>query len=441
MKLFKCCTKGKWQLYPIGILLLPMFIAACGGSLGKIQPGNVDTVITQSETAINQARLANAESLAPETLQKAEDALKKAKEAAQAKEGLEAIRSAYDALTQAQIAEQEAMYKSQEGGMNAIIQRKEAEISETRANLQTTEGELEKVRAEIQQLDMQKEQLKTEMDQKIQALERDRQNALRDSSKAQTELQNLQSELKAKTDAINTQNQTKEEYERQVNQLRRELALAQSMADEARKEAGKAQERAKAQAQAYSKQIERLNQVNASWEREERLKRKAEEARAYVQQQRESNTLRTGQTSLTSQEISKGRSVINDWYLAWISKNVDQHLINYAPDVVVDQVVVHAGDEKQTYLNREQMTTALSKMIDEPWAKTARDPEIDADGNSVIGTYRFIRLSQNDGSKSKPALYDIWTREVWVHEENNTWKIYREVWRIYEDVPKFQVGG
>jgi len=437
MKLLKCYGKGQRQLFslPIWLLFLPIFIVACGGSLGKIQPENVDDIITKSQAAIQQARLANAETLSPRQLGLAESYLESAKDAVTAKEGLEAMRLAYDALTQARIAEREAMYKSQEAGLNAIIQRKEAEVSDMQSNLRAQESKLENVRTELQRLDMQKGQLRAEMDRKVREIERDRQKTRQDYNKTQGELNNLQSKLNStKTEVLKAQNQANE-YERQVYQLRRELALSQSMAEESRKSAKAAQAKAAAQAKTYSKQIERLDQSNVFEQREEFMRRKEEEARAYVQRQQVGNMLRTGRTSLTSQEILKGKSVINAWYLAWASRDIDQHLINYALDLEVEQTVIRAQDERRTSLDRQQVVSALSKRINEQWVKT--HSEFEADGESIIGTYRLNRLSQSTGNGNLPALYDIWVREVWTHQVNDRWEIYREGWKTYEGVPKY----
>ena len=428
---------GNWfkrVAYTMSLLLLPLLIAACGGSLGKIQVENVEPVITQSEMTIQQARLANAQALAPDTLRQAEISLEKAKDAVKAKEGLEAIRLAYEALTQARNAEQEAMYKSQESGLNAVIQRKEAEKLELQANLKTADAALEKVRTEIQQLDTEKSQLQSEYERQIYPLRRElalAQSMAEETRKSVTEVESLKAELDAKsTQLLDAQNKA-DEYERRIHQLRRELALAQSMAEEARKSSSEAHRKAATQAQSYSKQIDRLAESNVLKQKEELLKVKAQEARAYVQRKE----TRTGATSLTDQQISQGKAAINDWYLAWAAKDITQHLGDYTPDVVMEQITIRPQGEKRTSLNRTQLVNAIRRKASEQWVKT--DAKFEAEGENVIGTYQFSRISQDPGNGNRPPLYDVWVREVWMHQINNQWKISREVWRIYENVPKY----
>ncbi len=424
----------KHVAYKIPLLLLPVLIAACGGSLGKIQVEDVDSVVTKSETAIQQARLANAGTLAPDTLRQAAISLEGAKDAVKAKKGLEAIRLAYEALTQARNAEQEAMYKSQESGLNAIVQRKEAEKLELQTNLKTADAELEKVRVEIQQLDMQKSQLQSEYERQVYQLRRElalAQSMAEETRKSITEVESLKAELDAKSMQILDAQSKASDYERQVYQLRRELALAQSMAEEARKSAAESRRKASAQAQSYSKQIDRLDESNVLKQKEDLLKTKAQEARAYVQRQE----TRTGATSLTDKQIALGKAVINDWYLAWAAKDTTQHLSDYTPNVVVEQITILPSGEKRTSLNRTQLVEATRRKLGEQWVKT--DSKFEAEGENVIGTYQFSRMSQGAGSGNRPALYDVWMREVWARQVNNQWKLFREVWRIYENVPKY----
>jgi ketosteroid isomerase-like protein len=425
----KSIVHGTW------ILLLPMLIVACGGSLGKIRVENVDSVITQSEAAIQQARLANAEALAPDTLRGAEISLQDAKEAVKAKKGVEAMRLAYEALTQAQNAEQEAMYKSQEAGLNAIIQRKEAENLERQTNLQKAEAKVETIRTEIQQLETQKSQLQSEYERQIHQLRRElalAQSMAEETRKSITDIESLKAELDAKETQIHEAQRKAGEYERQIRQLRRELALAQSMAEEAQKEAEATRQKAAAQAKNYSKQIDHLDESRVLKQREDWLDYKKQEARAFVRRQEEP---RTHKTLLTEVQVAQGKAVLNDWYLAWAAKDIAQHLADYAPDVVAEQIIIRANSEQRTSMNRTQLVDTIRRKTGEQWGKA--DVGFEAEGDNVIGTYRFSRMVQNAGDGNRPALYNVWTREVWAHPINNQWKIFREVWRIYENVPKY----
>ena len=426
------CVHHTW------LCLLPMFLIACSSSLGKIQLENVNAVITQSEAAIEQAHLANAQYLASDTLEQAENALASAKAAVQVQDGLEAMHLAYNALTHAQIAAQEAMYKSQGTGLNAIIKRKEADIVTLQSNLSTADGALEESRTDIEQLDTQKDQLRADMDRKLQEAKQTYRETLHNYNEVKTEHADLQSKLDTtQTQLLKAQSRAKE-HERQIYQLRRELADAQSLAEEARKEAAEARTKAAAQAQSYSKNIEQLDQPNVLKRREDRLARKKQEAQAYVQQQRSKQQARTNVTSLTGKQIASGRTVLNDWARAWAAKDIHQHLSRYTQDATLDQTVIRSSNEEQVHLNRTQMVNAVKEMVNTEWQET--DSEFDADGESVIATYRFSRLSQDVASGEVPVRHDLWTREVWARQVGTEWKIYRENWRIYKAVPRYNTA-
>lgn len=425
-------TQGKICFYHIWICLLPMLLTACSGSLGKVQLENVNVVITQSETAIEQARFANAQDLASDTLQQAENDLARAKEAASAKDGLRAMHLAYNALTQAQIAEQEAMYKSQGSGFNVIIKRKEAEIVTLEADLKTIDGALEKSRTDAQQLDRQKTRLRADMGEKLQKAEQAHREILSNYSNVKAQSADLQSKLgSVQTQLLQAQSQV-EKHERQIRQLRRELAAAQSLVEKMRKEATAAREKAAAQVAGYSKHIERLDRSNVLTET---LAQKKQEAKAYVQQQRKKQPVRTNSTSLTDGQINSGRAAISGWALAWATKDIHQHLGTYTQDAMITQTVIRSSSEEQTELDRLQMADALKQMANTEWQET--DSRFDADGESVIATYRFSRLSRGVVSAEIPELHDLWTREVWARQIGDEWKIFRESWRIYEAVPRY----
>ena len=425
------------------VCLLPMLLIACSGSLGKIQLENINDIITQSEIAIERARLANAQDLALDTLQQAENSLASAKAAVAVKDGFGAMHLAYNALTQAQIAEQEAIYESQGHGLNAIIKQKKVKIAALQADLKIADGALEKSRTDNQQLNLQKNQLQADMNQKLQETEQARRSILNNYNKAKTEHVDLQSKL----DTIQTQflqaQERAEERKRQIRQLRHALANAQSLVEKARKAVTETQTRTAVQAQSYPTHIEQLSQSDVQKQQENRLARKKQEAKAYIQQKHRKQQVRTNSTSLTTKQIARGRTVISDWALAWAAKDIQRHLKTYTQDATLDQTVVRSSNERYTQLNRQQMGAALKRMANSRWQET--EAKIGADGKSVIGTYRFSRPSQQAISENLPTLHDVWTREVWARQIGTEWKIFRENWRVYEAVPRYdatlRLGG
>ena len=181
-----------------------------------------------------------------------------------------------------------------------------------------------------------------------------------------------------------------EKHERQIHQLRRELANAQSLVEKAQKKAAETREKAAVQVQSYSKHIEQLDRSNVL---KDTLAHKKQEAKAYVrQQQRKKQPVRTNSTSLTDVQIVSGRAAIRAWALAWATKDIHQHLGAYTQDAMLDQTVIRSSNERQTDLNCLQMANALKKMVNAEWQET--DSRFDADGESVIATYRFSRLSR-----------------------------------------------
>ena len=120
------------------------------------------------------------------------------------------------------------------------------------------------------------------------------------------------------------------------------------------------------------------------------------------------------------------------------AKDTHQHLSKYTQEATLDQTVIRSSNEAQTHLNRLQMVDVLKKMMDAEWQET--DSKFDADGESVIATYRFSRLSRNAVRGEVPTLHDLWTREVWVRQVGAEWKIFRESWRLYEAVPRYGVA-
>jgi len=401
--------------------------------MGKIEVEHINAITIRSEIAIDQARLANAESLSKDLFQKAEITLDLARKAKESKQGLDAVRLAYDAQNYAQSAEKAAVYKSQEAGLNAIIQRKETEILRQQSMFDTINQELEDARLGIQEAEADKEQLKLEFSHSSEIAAQNLARARDDGKKDRIELSVLQEKFEEKNTEWQQALHQIDEYETQIYKFRRQLALAESVTDEAKKTASQARTKAILQGQGYSQKIDNLKQEKMVENHAAMLKEKAHRARQYVERQKAWNNSKTGKSSLDSQKQSAGKSAITDWYLAWVDKNITRHLQSYTADVVVEKILVRSNGEKRDFIDRGNLAAEIKNMTLRNWVLS--DSVFQAELDSMIGTYRFNKVSNRS---SQPVTYDVWEREVWMREDDkNQWEVHREIWRIYEEVPRY----
>ena len=433
MKMIICRYGQEGSLRSVFGFFSLLLIIGCGGSIGKIDVEHIDAVTARSEIAIDQARLANAESLSKDLFQKAETALNLAGKAKESKQGLDAIRLAYDARNYAQSAEKAALYKSQEASLNAVIQRKETEILRQQSMFDTINQELEATRLEIQEAEADKKRLKREFDHSSEIAAQSLARAQDGYKKDRIELSILQEkfdETEAKWQQALHQN---DEYETQIYKFRRQLAIAESMTDEAKEKANQARTKAILQGENYSQKIDNLKQQKGIQDHTRMLEEKALQARQYVQRQKAWNNSKTGKSSLSSQKQSAGKSAITDWYLAWVDRNMTRHLQNYTADTVAEKILIRSNGEKRAFINRRDLVTEIKNIAQQNW--TLSDSVFQAESDSMVGTYRFNKVSDRS---SEPVTYDVWEREVWMREsDRNQWEVHREVWRIYEEVPRY----
>ncbi len=428
-----------------GLLLLPMFLAACSGKLGKVEPQTVDTVMIEAEAAIASARTANAPSLAFEEFEQAEAELEKAKAALAEKNGNDAMLFAYQALTQAKIAQRKAEHNALNAELNAKLLEKDERVSELRESLKEKQTVYTALEKQVQNLQDSERALRENM----RTLEKEKLE-LSDTRKAYGEkvaaLNNTVEALQAQSKKAEAELRT---YGVEIKQLAQKLEVAESMVKAesrqkrvaiAEAEVFKQQVRDKEkqmqdQAKIYTAKLAQANKRSTSAEHDEFIKKSAEEARAFVKSQENYKPKRTGRTSLSTAQITAGKAALSGWEKAWNAKNLNAHLAYYAPNVTTTKILTRESKENRSTLDRNQLESAIRTMNAHPWRKTRADSEVEQE--SVIGRYRFSRLAAAAETEDETDLYNIWIREIWAHQVQGKWKIYREIWQIYENVPDF----
>lgn len=420
-----------------GCLISVLLLVGCGAKLGTIQVEDVNSLIQQADKAINSALEVNAQSLAFEEFEKAETELEKAKEALDKDKGLEALKYANLAITHAQIAKQKALQNTINAETNASILAKDAELVQQQKNINSQNTKIRNLESGLQQ----HQDTEKERNRRITSLENENREMNNKNRLHLIEVTNLNKSLKSIQTRITRLETELKNYGKQVKDLTRKLDVADSIAkSESRQkraaiaEAESYKRQMLEQAKNYSAKLAEAQKGNVVAEHQEFLRKQAEKAHAYTRKLDSNKPVRTGRTTLSTQQINAGKSVLRSWDRAWSGTNLKAHLDFYIPNVTINKIAVIESKENQITINRIQFESDLRQMMTQAWQKTEESTEVEQE--SVIGTYRLSRLVTPAETEDDTALYQLWIREIWAHQVQGKWKIYRETWQIYDNIPK-----
>ena len=420
----------------IAMLLVSLAFAGCSGKLGKIEPSIVDTAIADAEAAITAARDLDAASLAPDVFQAAISNLEAAKVALTEKKGSDALRLAYQATADARLAHRHAINVTKNSKLNATILQKEAGAEALRRKLSTKERELARIQSEIQTARGEEDQLNQRLrdaQKKNRELAITRENYGKEVAELFKTLEEMQTHGKrAETEIRN--------YGKEISALRRRLDLADKMVKEegyqkrsAIAAAESLRKQMREQAEIYTQKLAAAGQQGVAAKHADFLKQQAQASRAYEASKPPLSPAKTGRTSLSTEQIAGGKAALSNWEAAWQSKNLNAHLASYEHNIVVDKVVIHESKEDRSKIDRQQLESDLNQMSQHVWTQVKTDTEVESE--SIISIQQMSRLVAPAADENATALYNIWIREVWMHQVGNNWKIHHEIWKIFENVP------
>ncbi|MYA69262.1 DUF4398 domain-containing protein [Candidatus Poribacteria bacterium] len=426
------------RILMVAMLLVSLVLAGCGGQLGNIEPSVVDTAIADAEAAIAAARDIDAASLAPDAFQAATSNLAAAKTALTEKKGNDALRLAYQATADARLAHRHAINVNKNSKLNATILQKEAGVAELRQKLNTQEAEFARVKSEMQTARGAEDQLT----QKIRDLEKKNRelNITReDYGKQVAELFETLDDMQTRGKRAETEIRN---YGKEISALRRKIDIADKMVKEegyqkraAIAEAESLRKQIREQAEIYTQKLAEAGQQGVAAKHAEFLKQQAQASRAYVDSKPPLSPAKTGRTLLSTEQIAAGKVALSNWEAAWQSKNLNVHLAHYEHNIVVDKVVIYESKEDRSKIDRQQLESELRQMSEHTWRNVKTDTEVESE--SIISVQQMSRLVVPAADENATALYNIWIREVWMHQIGNDWKIHHEIWKIFENVPDF----
>ena len=422
----------------VAMLLVPLVLAGCSGKLGKIEPSVVDTAISEAEAAIAAARDIDAASLAPDVFRSATFNLEAAKTALTEKKGNDALRLAYQATADARLAHRQAINVNKSSKLNATILEKEAGVKKLRQELNTKETELARAKSEMQAARGEEAQLNQQV-RDLQKKNRELGVTQADYGKQVADLLKTLEDMQAQGKRAETEIRN---YGKEISALRRRLDVADKMVKEegyqkraAIAEAESLRKQMREQAEIYTKKLAEAGQRSVAAKHAEFLKQQAQASRAYEASKPPLSPAKTGRTSLSTAQIAAGKAAIRNWEAAWQSNNLNAHLAYYEPNIVVNKVVIHESKEDRSKIDSQQLGSKLRQMSEHTWRHIKTDTEVES--QSIISVQQMSRLVTPAADENATALYNIWIREVWMHQIGNDWKIHHEIWKIFENVPDF----
>ena len=426
------------RIWIVAMLLVPLALAGCGGKLGKIEPSVVDTAIADAEAAIAAARDIDAASLAPDVFRSATSNLAAAKTALTENNGNDALRLAYQATADARLAHRHAINVNKNSKLNATILEKEAGAAELRQKLSTKEKELARTQSEMRTARGEEEQLNQKVHD-LQKRNRELSVTRENYGKQVAELLGTLEEMQAQGKRAETEIRN---YGKEISALRRRLDVADKIVREegyqkraAIAEAESLRKQIREQAEIYTKKLAKAGQQGIAAKHEDFLKQQAQASRAYEASKPPLSPAKTGRTSLSTAQIAAGKAALSNWGTAWQSNNLNGHLAYYDPNIIVDKVVIHESKEDRSKIDRQQLESNLRQMSEHAWRNVKTDTEVESE--SIISVQQMSRLVTPAADENATALYNIWIREVWMHQVGNDWKIHHEIWKIFENVPDF----
>ncbi len=420
----------------VWLLLVSLVFAGCGGQLGKIEPPVVDTAIAEAEAAIAAARNVDAASLAPDAFRAANTNLEAAREALAEKRGVDALRLAHQASADAKLAHRHAINVAKSSELNAAILEKELSVTEFRQRLKTLEERVSEKDSKFQEALRESGQLRHRI-QELQTENSELGNTRKAFGKQISDLSKTLEDTQVRAQRAEEEIRN---YGTELSKLRRRLEVADQVAKEegyqkraAVAQAASLRKQMREQAEIYTNKLAQAGQQDIAVKHAKTMVKRKEEARAYEASQPALSPPKTGRTSLSTQQITAGKAALNNWEGAWQSKNLDAHLAYYDRNIVADKVVIFESKENRSKIDRQQLESDLRQMSGHTWTKARFDTEVESE--SVIGILQLSRLVHPAADENDTALYNIWIREIWMHQVGNSWKVHHEIWKVFERVP------
>jgi ketosteroid isomerase-like protein len=192
---------------------------------------------------------------------------------------------------------------------------------------------------------------------------------------------------------------------------------------------------AEAKVREYSRKIaalerEKEKEIAIHVAKEETAEKKA--ARAKVKRE----TLK-GEPSMEA--LEKVRKAIEGWRVAWKTKDPDGYISYYADNAEIRKITVIQGKQEVVKMDKWGLREEMKKVFNSREQFTMSEPELEAGAYAVRAVFEFFKQMPAEAYQSEGQIikHDKWLKELLFREVNKVWKIVKEDWMLYSDIPEY----
>jgi len=363
------------------------------------------------------------------SLDRAQQRLIEAHAAYQAGRGIEALRAAQEASFEAR---QAVLLDSQSNAYQRLLSSEIEHAQDLANRLESATQHAGEQRDELTRVQSELDSLQTRLEHLESSYRRELSDALAGREAAEERARSLESELsltQGRIDDLNSQfdsaRERQQQAEREALAIQQQMAATRQALDEAKRQAATQATQARAVrtearelASAYSERIESLERDAAKNEALQRAREEAQQHRPAVQ--------------ISDADLRSIRPLVQSWKQAWDKGDMEAHTAFYAPNARGERVTVVAGKESATALARVGLVSAIRGADRGAWQEVSQ-PTISAEGTGIAAKITYRRKGSGAGASSA----DFWIRSAVWERSGAQWRIVRERWQFYSDVPDF----
>ncbi|MDA1192778.1 MAG: hypothetical protein O3A46_13980 [Candidatus Poribacteria bacterium] len=130
-------------------------------------------------------------------------------------------------------------------------------------------------------------------------------------------------------------------------------------------------------------------------------------------------------------QLRAAKPFVQTWKTTWETAVIADHIRYYSPTADGARITVDNGKESRQYWSHDQLMTQVRQSSPAEWS-LLRESSVYGEGGSVVAEAAYRRKAA-----SASNTFEFWVRKSYWSETSGSWRVAREEWRYYRDVPSF----